>query len=257
MTELIGVVHLPALPGSPTNTLSLAACIEHAVQDARALCAGGADSIIIENFHDFPFRAETVEPHVVASMTAAGIAIRQAVDCSIGINVLRNDARAALAIALACDASFIRVNVHTGAMLTDQGLITGRADETMRLRRHLGIEHVRVMADVLVKHAVPLGPLALEDAVADTVDRGLADAIIITGGATGKPATVDDVARAATATSAPIYVGSGVTADNVAGVRPYAAGIIAGTWLKYDGQITRPVDQERVRQLRHVLDALP
>lgn len=256
MTTLIGVVHVPALPGAPKSSLPLAACIRHAVADAHALASGGADAIIVENFHDYPFRAESVEPHVVAALTAVCLAIRQAVTCDIGVNVLRNDARAALGIALACDASFIRVNVHTGAMLTDQGLITGRADDTLRLRRALGIEHVRIVADVLVKHAVSLGPLQLEDAVADAVDRGLADAIIVTGGATGKAATSDDVRNAARATGAPVYVGSGVTAHNVADFVPPASGVVVGSWLKQDGRVANPVDVTRVRQLREVLDSI-
>jgi uncharacterized protein len=242
------------LPGSPTSALSLSECIRHAVRDAEALVVGGVDALIVENFHDYPFRRDAVEPHVVAAMTAVCLAIRDAVDCEIGVNVLRNDARAALGIALAAGASFIRVNVHSGAMLTDQGIITGAADETMRLRRTLGIEHVRVMADVLVKHAVPLGPLRVEDAVRDAVDRGLADAIIITGSGTGESAARRDVESAVSAAGVPVYVGSGVTAENAAQFIPPAAGIIAGSWLKVDGIVRNPVDPRRVQQLRKAID---
>jgi len=254
VTELIGVVHVPALPGAPKNGLSLKDCIRLAVADAKALERGGADAVIVENFHDYPFRADAVEPHVVAALTAVCLAIRSAVGCTLGVNVLRNDAAAALGIAVACDAAFIRVNVHTGAMLTDQGVVTGRADETMRLRRSLGAEHVRVMADVLVKHAVPLGPLRLEDAVRDAVERGLADAIIVTGGATGLPARREDVETAVAASTAPVFVGSGVTAGNVDAFVPPAAGVIAGSWLKHEGSIGNPVDPARVRQLREAID---
>ncbi len=75
------------------------------------------------------------------------------------MNVLRNDALAALGVAVAAGADFIRVNVHTGAMLTDQGIIQGEADQTLRMRRYLNAERIQIFADVLVKHAVPLGPL--------------------------------------------------------------------------------------------------
>jgi membrane complex biogenesis BtpA family protein len=250
MTRLIGVVHLAALPGSPRASLALRACIERAVEDARALQAGGADGVLVENFHDVPFRAGRVDAHTVAAMTAACLAVRDAVDCELGVNVLRNDAAAALGIAVACDAHFIRVNVHSGAMLTDQGVITGRADETLRLRRQLDAERVRIFADVLVKHATPLAPQLLEDALQDTVERGLADAVIISGRATGDAASADDVQRAATAGGAPVYVGSGVTDENVRRYLPYAAGVIVGTWLKVGGSIGNPVDVERVRRLR-------
>jgi membrane complex biogenesis BtpA family protein len=252
--RLIGVVHLPALPGSPRSSMPLAACIEAGVRDARALAEGGADGIIIENFNDMPFRGERVDAHTVAAMTAAALAIREAVDCDLGINVLRNDAAAALGIAMAVDAAFVRVNVHTGAMLTDQGLLQGRADETLRLRRSIGAESVRIFADVLVKHAVPLGPIALGDAIRDAVERGLADAIVITGTATGVEATRHEVEQAVEISTVPVYVGSGVTAANVGQFVPPAVGVIVGTSLKRGGVVSEDVDLDRVRQLRIAID---
>ena len=250
------MVHLPALPGSPGASLALDAIQQQAVRDALALTSGGADSLIIENFHDVPFRAGAVEPHTVASMTRIALAVRDAVSCPIGINVLRNDALSALGIALASGADFIRVNIHTGAMLTDQGVINGRADETLRARAALRAEHIEIFADVLVKHAVALGPLDIASAVEDTVERGLADAVIVSGTATGKPVEVDDVQRAVEAAAGtPVYVGSGVTAENVLQVVPPAAGVIVGSSLKTGGDVRAPVDEQRVRELRRALDS--
>ena len=143
----------------------------------------------------------------------------------------------------------------TGAMLTDQGVITGRADETLRLRKLLDAERIRIYADVLVKHAVPLGPVTLEDAVRDAVDRGLADAIIVTGNATGQSASPGDVHRAVEVANVPVYVGSGVTADNLREFVPPASGVIVGSWLKMDGAIANPVDARRVERLRSQLEA--
>jgi uncharacterized protein len=252
--RLIGVVHLPALPGSPGSRLSLEACVARAVADARALESGGADAVLVENFHDVPFRAERVDAHTVAAMTVCCLRVREAVSCALGVNVLRNDAAAALGIALACEAAFVRVNVHVGAMLTDQGLIQGRADETLRLRRQLGAERVGIFADVLVKHAVALGPLGMAEAVSDTVERGLADAVIVSGVATGAPASFEDVRVAAAASAAPVYVGSGASAGNVGSFVPPATGCIVGSALKVDGRIANPVDAARVRALRDALD---
>lgn len=254
MTRLIGVVHLPALPGSPRARLTVAECITAGVRDARALSEGGADGVIIENFHDVPFRSERADAHTVAAMTTAAVAIRDAVACEIGINVLRNDAAAALGIALACGGSFVRVNVHTGAMLTDQGIVTGRADETLRLRRSLGAEQIAIYADVLVKHAVSLGPLTLEDAIHDTVERGLADAIVVSGRATGLATSLDDVRVALEASSVPVYIGSGITLESVASLPDGVAGVIVGTSLKRDGRVGNPVDITRVQRLRAALD---
>jgi membrane complex biogenesis BtpA family protein len=123
------------------------------------------------------------------------------------------------------------------------------------LRKLLDAERIRIYADVLVKHAVPLGPVVLEDAVRDAVERGLADAVIITGNATGSAASSDDVRRAVEAAGVPVFVGSGVTADNLAEFVPPATGVIVGSWLKRDGTITNPVDAQRVERVRSVLNA--
>lgn len=257
MTDLIGMVHLQALPGSPRSDRTLDGCLEMALRDADALQAGGVDGIIVENFNDVPFRAGRVDAFTVAAMTHICLKVREQVGCRLGINVLRNDADAALGIAAAVGADFVRVNIHTGAMLTDQGVITGRADETLRTRRSLGAEHIRIFADVLVKHAVQLGPLRIEDVVEDAIARGLADAVIVTGTATGKSAVRDDVHKAASvAGDIPVYVGSGVSADNVAELVPPAQGLIAGSWLKIDGDVRNAIDVKRVRRLRSVLTSV-
>lgn len=253
MPKLIGVVHLPALPGSPRARLDLDACVALARSDTLALVEGGADGVIVENFNDAPFFAGSVPPITVAAMAVICRELRGDIPVEMGVNVLRNDAAAALSIAVACGAEFVRVNVHTGAMLTDQGLIEGQAADTLRLRRALGAEQVKIYADVLVKHAVALGPQRMADAVADAVERGLADAIIVTGSATGAAASPDDVREAAGASEAPVYVGSGVTAENVADCVPPAEGVIVGSWLKTDGIVANPVDIDRVRQLRRRL----
>lgn len=250
------MVHLPALPGTPKSDSTLDACVDHAVRDALSLEAGGVDGLIIENFNDVPFRAGRVDPHTVAAMTRIGLAVRETVSVPIGINVLRNDAVSALGIAAAIDAQFIRVNVHVGTMATDQGLITGEADQTLRLRRELGHEDIKIVADVLVKHALPLGPLSIEQAVEDATQRGLADAIVVSGVGTGKPALPDDVRLAASvAGRIPIYIGSGVDPDGVMNLVPPAYGVIVGSWLKMGADVSRPVDSDRVRRVREALDA--
>ena len=109
----------------------------------------------------------------------------------LGFNVLRNDAQAALALCAACGGSFIRVNVHTGAMLTDQGIIEGNAFETLRYRQRI-CPGAQIFADVHVKHAVPLGNWAIGDSARDAVERGLADALIVSGIGTGHAADCAD-----------------------------------------------------------------
>src|SRR4051812_25124527 len=120
---IIGMIHLKPLPGTPGFGGSIDAIVDAALADARALDEGGIDAMMVENYGDVPFRRSAVEPHTIAVMMLAALAIRSVTAKPLGINVLRNDPLAALGIAAACGAAMIRVNVHTGAMVTDQGVI--------------------------------------------------------------------------------------------------------------------------------------
>ena len=245
MSRLVGVVHLAPLPGSPGSSGDFEAGLAPLINDARILADSGFDSLIVENFGDAPFFADRVPAVTVAAMTRAVAAIGAAVDVPVGVNVLRNDAESALSIAAATGAAFIRVNVLSGVMTTDQGTITGRAAQVMRLRRELGLE-TEVWADVMVKHAVAPPGMTIELATADTVERGLADAIIVSGEATGAEPDLNAVRRAASAAAGrPVLIGSGTTEANVAGLLEVAGGVIVGTSLKIDGVTTNPVDPAR------------
>ncbi|MEI9961149.1 MAG: BtpA/SgcQ family protein [Limisphaerales bacterium] len=168
--------------------------------------------------------------------------------------MLRNDAQAALALCAACGGDFIRVNVHSGAMLTDQGIIEGDAYHTLRYREKTAPD-AQIFADVHVKHAVPLGDWLLEDAANDTLERGLADALIVSGVGTGKAADLDDVQRVRTACpQAKILLGSGVNLQNVKDFLKIADGVIVGSSLKRDGKLANPVDAKRVAALRRAVE---
>lgn len=250
----LGVIHLPALPGSPLAELPIADVVRRATHDAVALLDGGVDGIIVENFGDAPFARDGADAVTVAALTHVALAVRRAApDVMLGVNVLRNDARSALAIAAAVDAEFIRVNVHVGAMVTDQGVIEGRARDTLLLRRQLGAR-VAIAADVLVKHAVPLGDQRLDDVGRDTWDRGLADALIVTGSGTGRPTDPADVDRLrAACPDAPIWIGSGLDPARASFLAGRAHGAIVGTWLHEGGDVRRPIDSARVRDMAGAL----
>jgi membrane complex biogenesis BtpA family protein len=245
---LFGVIHLQPLPGSPRWNGNMEEVLTKAVADAKAY-ANGADALVIENFGDVPFTKGPVPAETVAAMAAAGRAVREAVNLPIGFNVLRNDAHAGLALCAACEGSFIRVNVHSGAMLTDQGIIEGRAFETLRLRQIL-CPNVKILADVQVKHAVPLGPMTIEIAARDTLERGLADALIISGTGTGVAAEISNVERVRNACpKACLLIGSGITEANAADFLKHVDGVIVGSSLKQGGHLANPVDPKRVRRL--------
>jgi membrane complex biogenesis BtpA family protein len=247
--KIIGMLHVPALPASPKNELSFTDVTNWVLKDADVLAAGGIDAFIIENFGDTPFYPRRVPAHTVAFMTALSLQIRRAFALPLGINVLRNDAESAIAIAVAVAAQFIRVNIHVGARVTDQGLIEGTAHETLRYRKLLGSD-LKIFADVDVKHSAPIAPRPLKEEVEELVFRGGVDAVIVTGTATGKQTNLGDLKAAKSAAGpAPVFAGSGVDAQSVGEILRIADGVIVGTALKRDGITTNAVDAERVRAL--------
>ncbi len=248
---VIGVVHLPALPGSPANELDLQSIRERGLRDAAALASGGVDGLILENFGDAPFHPRRVPPHTVAQMSVLGRAIRERHPAvPLGVNVLRNDGLSALAVASAIEAEFIRVNVYCGARVTDQGLVEGEAHEIQRHRASLD-PSIRVFADVAVKHSAPLGAYDLETDVHDVVARGRADAVIVSGAGTGTETDVRDLDRVQSAAdgSVPVWIGSGVSPNNVVSLLGSADGLIVGSAFKYEGRATNAVDPDRVAEL--------
>ena len=245
---IIGVVHLLPLPTSPRWGGSLKAVIDRAEQEAAALASGGVDGIIVENFFDAPFPKDSVDPAVVSAMSLVVHRLMNLVTLPIGINVLRNDAHSAMAIASCVQAQFIRVNVLTGVMATDQGFIEGQAHLLLRYRRELGSE-VKILADVLVKHARPLGSPNLTTAVQETIERGLADGVILSGWATGSPPNLEDLELAsAAANGTPVFIGSGASWENIPQLIQAADGVIVSSSLKRRGKIEQPIDPIRVSQ---------
>ncbi|NHN40486.1 BtpA/SgcQ family protein [Halorubellus sp. JP-L1] len=252
-SPVVGMVHLPPLPGSPRYDGDRASIRERAVTDARTLEAGGVDAVLVENFGDAPFYPDEVPSHTVADVSVLSRAVVEAVDVPVGVNVLRNDVDAALSAAAAAGGSFVRVNVHVGSSVTDQGVIEGRAFETMRERERLDAD-VAVLADVDVKHATPHGGRPLAERVADVVERGLADGVVVSGSGTGRPADADTLAAVRAtldevAPETPLFVGSGVTEASVAETFAVADGAIVGTAFKPDGDVDAPVAEDRVRAL--------
>jgi len=241
--RLVGVCHLPPLPGSPRAARgAMRAAIERARSDARALERAGFDAIVVENFGDAPFFKDDVPRETVAAMTACALAARDAAPkLALGVNVLRNDARAALAVAAATDASFVRVNVLSGARLTDQGIVEGRAADVMRLRAVIA-KDVLVFADVDVKHSAPLAVRPIEEEVDELVSRANADAVLVTGVATGAPPDEQDLLRVRRATRAKVYVASGATEETVGALLATCDGVLVGTSIKRARRAGGPVD---------------
>jgi membrane complex biogenesis BtpA family protein len=225
---------------------SISEVIEACTSEAKTLAEAGFPALLVENFGDVPFHAERTEPETVAAMTVAVAAVRRATGLPLGVNVLRNDALAALGIAAVTGAEFIRVNVFTGMMYTDQGPIVGRADQVIRRRESLCPE-VEIWADVMVKHATPPPGLDAGQAAEDTVVRGLADAVIVSGTGTGAEPDVSraDLVRSAVPNGTRVVIGSGADIENLPRLLDVADTIIVGSSIKIDGVATGSVDPVR------------
>jgi membrane complex biogenesis BtpA family protein len=253
---VIGMLHLPALPGSPLYGGSIGPIREVMLRDAGALAEGGVHGLMMENFGDTPFFPGRVPAHVVAHLTAIAAEVRRAVpQLPLGINVLRNDGLSALAVAHAVGASYIRVNVLCGARVADQGLLQGIAHELLRLRSELRADSIKIFSDVDVKHSAALAERPIVDEVDDTLHRGMADALIVSGAGTGKPTDPDKVKLVKSAAkTAPVFLGSGVTPQSLPALLPHADGFVVGTFFKKDGLASNSVDPQRVKAL---IAALP
>ena len=239
---LIGMIHLPALPGCARHEMPIDAIIDRAVGEAVVLAGAGFDALVIENFGDVPFARDALPPASLACMAVVADHVRQAVSIPIGINALRNDARGALGVAAAAGAAFIRVNVHVGVAATDQGVIEGQAHQTLAYRKLLS-KDIAILADVFVKHAAPMHTTDIVLAARDAAYRGLADGLIVTGPATGSAVDRDDLTRVKQAVpDRPVLAGSGVTADTVASLLQSCDGAIVGSALKPNNDPSRPVD---------------
>lgn len=254
LPQLVGVIHLPALVGAPSSSgIAPTACLRdagfRAIEEAKLLVKSGFEGIILENFGDAPFYSDQVPPETVASLSVIAAAVREFCRIPIGLNVLRNDARSALAIASVVGCDFIRVNVLTGVAATDQGLIQGRAEFLLRERARLN-SSVAILSDIQVKHAVTLSSHDIAHSLEDTVSRGLADGVIVTGAGTGKvvdPAIFEKSCEVAKSLGVPLYVGSGAQISALPALRKQGAGVIVSSSLRKGGRAGAPLDAKKVR----------
>jgi membrane complex biogenesis BtpA family protein len=249
----IGVIHLAPLPGSPGYEGDLDGLVRKAAGEAGAIEGAGFGGLIVENYGDIPFHAEEVGPETVAAMALVVQAVRRAVKIPVGVNVLRNDARSALAIAGVCGAGFVRVNVLVGAFVTSEGLIEGRPAEVIRLRDALAPDCL-VFADIMVKHGSPLANTTISEEVLDAAERGMADCIIVTGKRTGRPPTAEELAEAREALAGgtrqvPVLVGSGAGPENLESLLELSDGIIVGSYMREGGVAGTGLDARRTAEI--------
>lgn len=256
---LIGVIHVGALPGTPRASQPVDAIAAAAADEARVLEAGGVDAIIVENMHDLPYLRRRVGPEIVAGMTAICTRVRSVTKLPLGVQVLAGANRAALAVALAADCQFIRAEGFVFAHVADEGLMAeADAGKLLRYRKLIGAERIAIIADIKKKHSSHA--ITADVDLAETAKAAAwfgADGVVVTGTATGEPTSPGDVAVVQKAVGpksgferpVAVFVGSGVTPENVSEVALHADGLIVGSYLKRDGHWANSPDVDRVRSM--------
>lgn len=250
---LVGMLHLPPLPGSPHYAGEMHDVIDAALHDAQILSEAGFAGLILENLGDAPYYPDRVPAETVAAMSVVAAHVRQQTSIPVGVNVLRNDAQSAIAIATAANLQFIRVNILIGTSVTDQGIISGRAHLVARMRQRLRAENVLIFADIRVKHAAPLVDRELAQEINDLFERALADAIIVSGTGSGKPVDANFLREVKKFSGErPVLIGSGLNLENVKELLAVANGAIVGSSIKVDAKIHGRVDEKRTQKLMEV-----
>ena len=255
---VIGVIHVGALPGTPRSSQTVSEIIASARNEARLYRESGVDGVIVENMHDVPYLRGEVGPEIVAAMTAVATEVKAECGLPLGVQILAGANIEAMAVAHAADLDFIRAEGYAYAHVADEGLIQASAAKLLRYRKLIGATRVQVWADVKKKHAahaitadVSLGETA------ETVEFMGADCVIVTGSATGRPPSLADVQEAKSHCGLPVFLGSGITENNVADFYDEADGFIIGSAFKLDGLWSNTIDPARLASFMKTIQRGP
>jgi uncharacterized protein len=246
---VIAMVHVGALPGTPAGGASLRELEAQALHECRILREAGVHGVALENMHDVPYLRGGVGPEITAAMTVLALAVREASGLPCGIQILAGANHEALAVAHAAGLQFVRVEGFAYAHVADEGIIDSSAATLLRFRRQIGADGVQVWADVKKKHAshALTADVSIGEAAAAT-EFMRADAVIVTGSATGEQPSEHDVAEVRGRCRLPLYLGSGLTAENLPRYFAGADGFIVGSALKRNGRWNEPVDPHAVER---------
>ena len=241
---IIGMVHLLPLPGAPHFHGSISDIYDRAETEARILARAGVDGLIVENFGDEPYLVGEPTPELLALMAAVTYQVRRVSGIPTGINIQFNAWQAEMAVAYACLADFIRAEVFVDTVISAQGIVSPCSAQITRYRRQLGANNVLILADIQTKYTTNLMPQSLSQSAQDALAAG-ADALIVTGTATGQATPLDAVADVKQHVDRPVLVGSGTTLENLDQVLSIADGAIVGSTLKENGLAKNMVSEAR------------
>lgn len=245
---VIGMIHLLPLPGTAGFDGDFQKILDRAVQEAITLEKAGVDAVMVENMGDTPFSAK-LDIAQIAALSAATMLVRKTIKIPVGVDAAFNDCKASISIAAITGATFVRIPVFVDTVVFTDGIINPVARECIMYRKQLGAEHIKILADVQVKHSHMLLPnITIEQSAKEAQDNG-ADAIVITGSSIGEETPIQMIERVNKIVNIPVIAGSGVSTKNIKEQMKIVDGAIVGSSLKKDGVFTNPVSYELVKEL--------
>jgi membrane complex biogenesis BtpA family protein len=243
---IIGMLHLPPLPGSYTyEGQPLDAIVEYALREAEILASSGFDGFLMQNAGDRPAALE-VCPEKVAYMSVIGAAVRRAhPTVPLGVNVCWNVPKATIAVCHAVGGAFIRLeHVYIGMAITAHGPVYGCAYEATQFLKLLDAKHIRILADVYETHSAPIGRMPIEQAAHQATGACQAHAVIITGSTFAESMEMMQTIKKSSPTMT-VILGGGSAPTNVAEALELADGIIVGRSLKTRADMMAPIERDK------------
>ena len=246
-TSIIGMIHVPALPGTPGYGGSVQAIIDRVMEEQEIYLRAGIDALMIENMHDIPYLHRKVGPEITALMAVIARGLKDASALPCGIQILAGANEEALAAAQAGGLDFIRAEGFVFAHVADEGLMESDAGTLLRYRKAIDAAGIAVFTDLKKKHsshAITQDVDLLETAEAAAFFRS--DALIITGTSTGKPAKLEDFQKLREKIKLPLLAGSGVNLENAERYLPVFDALIVGSWFKKGAYWENDLEYDRV-----------
>ncbi|VDP22833.1 unnamed protein product [Heligmosomoides polygyrus] len=246
---VFGMIHVPALPGTPMNRLSMPEILSIVRKETQIYAAANVDGLIVENMHDIPYVKSPVGPEITSSMTMA---------CQMVTNTLgkQRDAMVlGVQILAAANKEAVAVAHCTGRSFSPRWM-DGCAGDLLRYRRSIGADSVAVVTDVKKKHSshAVTSDLSIGD-VAQGAEFFLADGVVVTGRCTGQAADFNDLEEVRKSCSLPVFVGSGVSISNVHQFSA-ADALIVGSEFKKGGKWKNELEAERVKLFMNRINTL-
>ena len=245
---IIGMIHVDPLPGTPKYSGNVKAIIDKAKSEASLYRSFGINALMIENMHDAPYLNRIVGPEITSLMSIILYEIKKNYELPTGIQILAGANKNAVAAAHSARADFIRAEGFVFAHIADEGTFNSDAGELLRYKKQIGAENVLIFTDIKKKHSSH--SITSDTNIVETAKAAeffLSDGVIITGSATGKEPSLNEIKEVKENVNIPVLAGSGITDKNVIQYLEYCDALIIGSYFKKDGIWSNPIDHERVK----------